>query len=93
MNSLLVTPVNNENSIPKALGISNERQEELQGIISNEFKQKKPVTAIMSSLSNIVLNANELAFVNFKIGTVIAELKNAASNPMALLAAVMGGRG
>lgn len=95
MENLVVTVVNTESTkVSDLLGISEERNEELSNILRDEMKnQDKGVTEIMTSLSEKAENANELAFLNFKFGYVLGQMKSDVDNPLLMLAKMLGGRG
>lgn len=57
-------------SIPEALGISDERDKELQKITTEAFIEEETITGAMVKISEEVIHPNELAYCCFKMGAM-----------------------
>lgn len=92
MNNFEVKEVNpEEDAVNLALGISEERHNELCSVMKDEFeKDGATVTSIFEDVSKHVRNANELGYMFFRIGSVF-ERKTRINNPVSALADLLGG--
>lgn len=92
MENLIVTVVNIESTkVSDLLGISEERNEELAELISNEFAKNNSKVSVLENISKEAKNVNELAFLAFSLGSLVEHLSSLSSNPLAMLASMIGG--
>ena len=61
--------------ITEVLGITPEREKELDDLIKEKFEQEDTITDTMSEISKYLKHANELAYCMFHIGAHIGRSK------------------
>jgi len=66
---------NESTKIPGVLGISPEREKELDDIVANAWKEGATITDSMELLSKGLMHANELAFCTFHLGAHVGRTK------------------
>lgn len=59
---------NDSNRIPEVLGITEEREEELDAIIKKYVEDKGTITDSIEAISRYVKHANEFAYCMFHVG-------------------------
>lgn len=96
MNTLFEVKVitSESDSLNETLGISEERHIQLCDAIKDQVavKMEKDTSVILSEISKVCQHANELAYVSFKLAHVLIKQQELQQNPLAMLAALMGGR-
>lgn len=78
---------NPENNVHTALGMSDERAQELGNAVINLMVEERDIIKTLQFIGENVENANELAFFAFSAGQFIGQ----NTNPLAKLAAMMAG--
>jgi hypothetical protein len=87
---LIVIEVEKEtSSIYTALGMSEERADELEKICHQTFHRNSNIVATIAEVSTHCLHANELYFVSFILTTIHAGHRN----PAGIIQALLGRRG
>lgn len=76
--------------IPEVLGISPQREEELDYLIKTSFEEEDTLTDTFAAISKGVKHANELAYCIFHVGANIGRQKAIHDNLGGLLSGLRG---
>lgn len=76
--------------IPEVLGISPERELELDEIVKKSYQDHDTITDTMEAASRNLLHANEFSYVMFHLGAHVGRAKAMQDNLGGLLGALSG---